>query len=470
MSNKLGVIVPYRNRYPQLVQFKEKFHSYMEGTGIDYTLIIVEQDDATAFNRGKLLNIGFKKAEELKCNYVVFHDVDMIPESVDYSFSEYPVHLATGFKVGEKETGIHFDRYFGGVTLFPNSEFKYINGYSNEYWGWGFEDDDLFQRCLLKELPVDSKVISTTAHATTALKFNGKDAFVKVDNKINFSEDFSIYVSFEAENSSLDHTKEVDQFTIFCIPGYDLKLSYNSFNRYTLQVHDKRGTMHTLDSPIVQLYPTSATIVWDSTNNTLKYYLDSDLIGELKLYKGIWNYSNASEIYIGSNKPEIGEYFEGYVESFALFSTALPEKEIASIASNTNFSLLHDFENYSSSFLLTSYYDCRLIRGYKLIDLTLKKNTGLINNCEIVAYNRPRQYFLPIPFRRQSVFSLTDHESSGYVGGRWASQLTRYNQLKFSNELRYDPCISMENGLSNLTYTLHSEVKVDNNIHLVVGL
>ena len=89
MQHKLGVIVPYRNRYRQLVKFKESFHAYMRKNhlGIDYSLIIVEQDDSSAFNRGKLLNIGFVKAKELKCDYVIFHDVDMLPMNVDYSFS-----------------------------------------------------------------------------------------------------------------------------------------------------------------------------------------------------------------------------------------------------------------------------------------------------------------------------------------------------------------------------------------------
>ena len=65
--NKLGIIVPYRNRYKQLILFKRKISEYMTNRGIDYELIVVEQDDAKLFNRGMLLNIGFE--ESLKfCN------------------------------------------------------------------------------------------------------------------------------------------------------------------------------------------------------------------------------------------------------------------------------------------------------------------------------------------------------------------------------------------------------------------
>ena len=54
-----------------------------QNKNIQYQLIIVEQDDAKLFNRGMLLNIGFKEAKRLKCDYVVFHDIDMIPMSPD---------------------------------------------------------------------------------------------------------------------------------------------------------------------------------------------------------------------------------------------------------------------------------------------------------------------------------------------------------------------------------------------------
>jgi len=173
---KLGVIVPYRNRYEQLQIFKARISEYLEKKGIPFELIIVEQDDAKLFNRGMLLNIGFKYAKKMGCRYVVFHDVDLIPYDADYSYSEYPVHLAKN--VFESETGKKkesFDQYFGGVTIFPEREFRRINGYSNKYWGWGFEDDDLFLRCEVNGCELDTLYLENSRTDYKALSFNGID-------------------------------------------------------------------------------------------------------------------------------------------------------------------------------------------------------------------------------------------------------------------------------------------------------
>ena len=145
--SKLGVIVPYRNREAHLNTFIPAIKKKLKKDKIDYELIIVEQSSKQAFNRGKLLNIGVAKALQLGCTYVALHDVDMIPIDVDYSYVNRPTHLATNFISSKNEKRVIFDGYFGGVTLFPINDFLKVNGYSNNYWGWGYEDDDLLFRC-----------------------------------------------------------------------------------------------------------------------------------------------------------------------------------------------------------------------------------------------------------------------------------------------------------------------------------
>ena len=34
--------------------------------------------------------------------------------------------------------------------LFSKEQVEKTNGYSNDYWDWGMEDDDLFWRCVLE--------------------------------------------------------------------------------------------------------------------------------------------------------------------------------------------------------------------------------------------------------------------------------------------------------------------------------
>ena len=193
--NKVGIIVPYRSRYDHIHIFKKVITAYLKSKNIDYELIIVEQDDALLFNRGMLLNIGFKYAKKLKCNYVVFHDVDMLPVDVDYSYSDIPLHLATNFisEEGEKERVI-FDTYFGGVTLFPMKDFEEIDGYSNKYWGWGYEDDDLLFRCKEKFIKLDTLKIKNLGKKGKALKFNGITSHVKSNNVLDFNSSFSIFI------------------------------------------------------------------------------------------------------------------------------------------------------------------------------------------------------------------------------------------------------------------------------------
>ena len=64
--HKLGIIIPYRDRAKQLRVFTREIKNFLNVyPKIDYTVIVVNQQDKKKFNRAKLLNIGFKEAEKL---------------------------------------------------------------------------------------------------------------------------------------------------------------------------------------------------------------------------------------------------------------------------------------------------------------------------------------------------------------------------------------------------------------------
>ena len=474
MPHKLGIIVPYRNRYRQLRYFKEAIRNYLDSSKIEYHLIIVEQDDAKDFNRGKLLNVGFLKAQEIGCDYVVFHDVDMLPFKVNYNYSDKVLHLANNFVSKEKEFGIHFDTYFGGVTMFPVEIFQHINGYSNKYWGWGFEDDDLFYRCITKGVDMDFKETSTLSSSTAALEFFGQDSYVELSNPINVNRDFSIVVSFDPKKLILDFKKDSDKNVVFTIPGYSFTLCYDSFNRYRLELFDKRGKHYTIFTDVSPRRKTTLTVTYKAKTNTVTLYQDNKIVGKEVLDEKIWNYNKEGKVYLGCSAPDQDQeqqsFYRGYIDVFATFNCALTKKTISAISENRNFGLLSKFENYDNEGNLTCYFDAKFIRHYKLVDLSGNGIEGKINGCAIIPYNIPNKLKITIPHRRKSTFKLLDHASNGYLNGRWASQLTRFNQLKFVNEVSTGYYDTDDDGLGDLDFTVHSEVEVENEIHLVVGI
>ena len=39
-----------------------------------------------------------------------------------------------------------YDTLYGGATAFTGAEYEKVNGYSNTFYGWGGEDDDMGNR------------------------------------------------------------------------------------------------------------------------------------------------------------------------------------------------------------------------------------------------------------------------------------------------------------------------------------
>lgn len=117
----MKIIVPYRDRPNHLARFITHMKDYLPAADI----VVVEQCDEKPFNRGKLLNIGFEKAaaDEFYC----FHDVDMLPVTVDYTCDWK--HEVTQLAL----SSIQKRDYLGGVTLFTSDAFVTANGYPNDF-------------------------------------------------------------------------------------------------------------------------------------------------------------------------------------------------------------------------------------------------------------------------------------------------------------------------------------------------
>ncbi len=144
-------VIPYRDRAEHLSVFVPAITPYLADGDF---IIVVEQEVGKPFNRAKLLNIGAVEAFRSGATHVVTHDVDMIPVETDYTPIECGHLAGRAEQFGYK---MPFTRYFGGVNMFSRKVFEKVNGYSNEYWGWGAEDCDMLIRCERMNVRVQRK-------------------------------------------------------------------------------------------------------------------------------------------------------------------------------------------------------------------------------------------------------------------------------------------------------------------------
>ena len=105
----------------------------------------------SAFNRAKLFNVGFDLSKHNN-DYFCFHDVDLLPvnEKCDYSFVNGVTKLA--YEVSQFNFNPRPYDELGGVSMIDKESFTKVNGFRNEYWGWGVEDNDFGHRCKLKNI------------------------------------------------------------------------------------------------------------------------------------------------------------------------------------------------------------------------------------------------------------------------------------------------------------------------------
>ena len=153
--HRVAIIVPYRDRELHLRTFLLNIHSFLSRQMLDYGVFIVEQFGSASdpFNRAMLLNVGAAEAvrqHDYTC--FIFHDIDLLPEDDRnlYTCPVQPRHLSVA--IDSFLYRLPYDDIFGGVSAMSVDHFRLVNGFSNVFWGWGGEDDDMSNRLRQKKL------------------------------------------------------------------------------------------------------------------------------------------------------------------------------------------------------------------------------------------------------------------------------------------------------------------------------
>ncbi|VDL44371.1 unnamed protein product [Hymenolepis diminuta] len=173
VNHTLAIIVPFRDRFTNLLFFLPHMHNYLNQKGISHTFYIINQADDFRFNRGSLLNVGVKESDLMENHYfestfskwtmslppsqmIALHDVDLLPTSNNLKyehFGKFPYHLIPHWMHPQY---YNYPKYIGGAMIISRQSFNLVNGFSNRYWGWGREDDEFGLR--LKEANLNASL------------------------------------------------------------------------------------------------------------------------------------------------------------------------------------------------------------------------------------------------------------------------------------------------------------------------
>ncbi|UJR36596.1 hypothetical protein I4U23_029316 [Adineta vaga] len=161
-NETIAIVIPYRDREKNLRNLLYNLIPFLNRQGIiNYKIFIVEQQASGAFNKARLNNFAFHHLmKTYKPTCVIFHDVDLIPENNQNLYSclsvtDHPIHMSANVRSQINGTYTHIYSFLvGGVLAIRPKSFITLNGYSNYYFNWGGEDDDMGLRFLAKDICV----------------------------------------------------------------------------------------------------------------------------------------------------------------------------------------------------------------------------------------------------------------------------------------------------------------------------
>jgi len=478
---KLAIIVPYRDREEHLAQFVPHMEKFLSDKEIDFKIFVVEQGNDRPFNRGWLINVGYDISSKEGFDYFCFHDVDMLPEdkTCDYSWVDKPTHLAA--RLSKFNYRLVYPEYFSGVTLFNKEHFEWINGYSNKYWGWGFEDDDLLYRCRKRGVPLQEQWTGSSKDKApryiSTMEFNGRD-YLEIKNSLSLNKVANSSFSVEAwvepsDDLTLDENKEYDEFHVFTRPGHHVGIAYTSGMQYKGGIwnHENKQSMVVSERHSNEWSHVIYTV--DSILKRLRMYVNGVEVSESSTdFLGTIKEASSVPYYIGCANPRArtGDegFFKGTVAQVTLWSSCIGSEEALYLYNNgypRNVTDSKNFdgwkrgqEKYKSAKNVVGYWNFDNVVDGKVIDKSGNDNHAIVHG----ALQKEKELRIGsvalIPNRRDGKYTCLEHEENGWGQIKFTHWETRENQLRFFNKVRRGISNIKDDGLSSLKYeVIHQE-------------
>ncbi len=463
MNKKLAICVPYRNREEHLKKFVPYLTSYLDKHNISHKIFICHQADDKVFNRGKTKNIAYDYAQKEGYDYFAFHDIDMLPEddTCDYSYpSDFPVHLSN--YISSYDYQLPYPENFGGCILLTKEQFQKVNGYCNDYWDWGAEDDDLFQRCKIAKL-IPEKYLPLTMDDVSTFYFNGKNSNITIPATDSVMEmmkgDYSISLCIKPEEK-LDlpyYQLETDSVSIPIISSCNqIHLAYSNAYTYESCIYDTEGKESFIWTKRDPGIWTWITIINDSTNDEFKLFINGKEV-EAQSPLNTKNIDVApfnKDIVLGSicylldtNVP--AGFFKGEMAQLCFWDKTLTQDDINMHLDNS--------QNPDANNLLL-FYDFKSVDGNKIVDKSGNGNHGYFENGILKNSQKLKVVMEQLPERRPGRYLCLPHKNEGIVDNKFTKgAISQKNELMLVEKIRNAKSNLEEfsqSGLSTLDYKL----------------
>ena len=260
-QSSIALITVYRNDKKNTRLYQKRLFVYWLNKMLtqicsNYTIIVVEQQKDDYFNIGKLKNVGydFLKKKGKKYDNYIFSDIDTIPDSelIQYYFkvTDSLNALATsGTRYEDKSGNKKKKPFVGALISCTGYTYEELNGYPNNFIGWGDEDTNLLLRLYeigkplyenkkgkiidIEELGLTKKTVESKLEELNKEKLREEKVYEKNMNYKNFRENglsnLNYSVLFEDEYKNNHHIivdLELEKAKELYPNDYEFKQSY----------------------------------------------------------------------------------------------------------------------------------------------------------------------------------------------------------------------------------------------------